>query len=154
MSITDVRRSTLVYFSMHGNTKNMPKVKSYHLNKYFCSQYFFEMLVEIHVSFETLKDSIKSVTLISWFKRKLYFLLTIKLTFLTISFWLVILSFYSLSMFFNKSQYITYMNIKFTNCKICDSFDLLLFFLLTTKIAFPTTSVFDRKILIYDNNET
>ena len=27
MSITDVRRSTLVYFSMHGNTKKIPKCK-------------------------------------------------------------------------------------------------------------------------------
>ena len=27
MSITEVRRSTLVYFSIHGNTKKMPRAK-------------------------------------------------------------------------------------------------------------------------------
>ena len=33
MSMTDVRRSTLVYFSIQGSTKNIPKVESFNLNK-------------------------------------------------------------------------------------------------------------------------
>ena len=31
--MTDVRRSTLVYFSIQGSTKNIPKVESFNLNK-------------------------------------------------------------------------------------------------------------------------
>ena len=31
--MTDVRRSTLVYFSIQGSTKNIPKVESLNLNK-------------------------------------------------------------------------------------------------------------------------
>ena len=45
MSITEVRRSTLVYFSMHGKTKNMPRVKMHSLN--YEQSYSFDQLILI-----------------------------------------------------------------------------------------------------------